>query len=54
MQPIYTDHPLTDVEITNIVAFLDTADSTSTSAVDVALIGGLVGFGLLIALPFFS
>jgi mono/diheme cytochrome c family protein len=49
MQPIFTDHPLTDGEVADLVAYLDSIEAEAPAGIDPLAIGGLVGLALLIA-----
>ncbi len=51
MQPIFADEPLTEAEIADVVAFLETAPDRERPRTygDGLLIGGLIGLGLLLA-----
>jgi len=51
MQPIFTDDPLTEEEVADVVAFLETApDRDRPSGVgDSLLVGGLLGLAILLA-----
>lgn len=55
MQPIFSDHPLTEAEIADLVAFFASTDGSETGGgTDWMLLGGIGGLAALFALMAFA